>query len=62
VQDPIFCSTIPKEDMKNMPNILLMLVDKTQRKELIYLTNVLNNFQIMSGTCKLYGIFVECLV
>jgi hypothetical protein len=40
--------------MKNTPNILLMLVGKTQGHHLIYFTNISNIFQIISGTCKLY--------
>jgi hypothetical protein len=44
-----------EQNMKNIPNILLMLVDKMQRNPLIYFTHISNNFQIISGTCK--GLF-----
>jgi hypothetical protein len=48
---------IPKEKMKNTPIILLMSVGKTQRNKLIYFTNILNNFQILSGSGKLFKLF-----
>ena len=40
--------------MKNTPKVLLILVSKIQRYKVKYLINVLNNFQIMGGSGKIY--------
>jgi hypothetical protein len=42
----IYFATISQQDLKNIPNIVLMLVGKTQRNQLIYFTHISNNIQI----------------
>ena len=59
MQDLISDCLLSEQDVKNIPNILLMLVEKTERTQLIDYADISNIFQISSGTCKLCRIIVE---